>query len=100
MFVLDSRAMASVFGVFLMSDFGPEHERKMIEKRSIHQFTFRHFARTLATVLSICSEIDNCRQLGNRIALIQLGVLLGGYANEASGPLQGTLSIDAELALA
>jgi hypothetical protein len=70
-------------GVFLMADFGPEDERKLVEERSIHQFTFRHFARTLATVLSITSEIEHFRQLGNRMALIQLWVLLGGYASEA-----------------
>jgi hypothetical protein len=69
--------------LFVLSDFAPESERTAIKDRSLERFTFRHFSRTLTTVLAIASEIDNFCQLSNRETLARLWVLLGGYADEA-----------------
>ena len=70
-------------GAFLISDFAPEDERKMIAERNFETYKFRHFSRTLTTVLAIVSELDNCCQLRNRETLSRLWVMLGGYAEEA-----------------
>jgi hypothetical protein len=70
-------------GGFLVSEFAPEDERKIIEERNFERYKFRHFSRSLITVLAIASEIDNFCQLNNRDTLSQLWVLLGGYAEEA-----------------
>jgi len=70
-------------GGFLLTDFAPEDERKIIEDQNLQRYTFRHFSRTLITVLAIASEIDNFCHLNNRETLARLWVLLGGYAEEA-----------------
>jgi hypothetical protein len=69
--------------VFLISDFAPDDEQKTIAERNFEKYKFRHFSRTLITVLAIASEIDNFCQLKNRETLSRLWVLLGGYAEEA-----------------
>ena len=70
-------------GAFLLPDFAPEDERTILLDRNLQQYTFRHFTRTLTTVLAIASEIDNFCQLNNWETLVRLWVLLGGYAEEA-----------------
>lgn len=70
-------------GGFLISEFAPEDERKTIAERNFEKYKFRHFSRSLITVLAIASEIDNFCQLRNRDTLSHLWVLLGGYAEEA-----------------
>lgn len=70
-------------GGFLISEFAPEDERQIIAERNFEKYKFRHFSRTLITVLAIASEIDNFCQLKNRDTLSHLWVLLGGYADEA-----------------
>jgi hypothetical protein len=79
---LSAAGLLSV-GMFLLSEFAPEGERKTVEDRQLPQYTFKHFSRTLVTVLAITSEIDNFCQLGNRGALVHLWVVLGGYTPEA-----------------
>jgi len=79
---LNAAGLLSV-GMFLMSDFAPADERQVLEDRNLPEFTFKHFSRTIVTVLAITSEIDNLCQLNNRKTLIHLWVLLGGYAPEA-----------------
>jgi hypothetical protein len=79
---LNAAGLLSVGG-FLLSEFAPENERREIEQRSLPRFTFRHFSRTLITVLAIASEIDTYCCLNNREVLVRLWVLLGGYAEEA-----------------
>ncbi len=69
--------------VFLISDFAPDDEQKTIAERNFEKYKFRHFSRTLITVLAIATEIDNFCQLKNRETLSRLWVLLGGYAEEA-----------------
>jgi hypothetical protein len=70
-------------GGFLLSEFAPEDERKIITDRNLEKYKFRHFSRTIATVLAIASEIANFCQLDNRKTLAQLWVMLAGYAEEA-----------------
>lgn len=70
-------------GAFVFSDFAPENDRTTTTGRNLERFTFRHFSRTLTTVLAIASEIDNFCQLNNRETLARLWVLLAGYADEA-----------------
>jgi hypothetical protein len=79
---LNAAGLFSV-GQILLADFAPEADPKTFVDRSLEQYIFRHFSRTLVTVLAIASEIDTFAQLGNREALVRLWVLLGGYAGEA-----------------
>jgi hypothetical protein len=71
-------------GGFLLTDFAPEDERDKIMDRNLEKYRFRHFSRTLATVLAIATEIDVFCCLNNREALARLWVVLGGYAGEAT----------------
>jgi hypothetical protein len=59
-------------GGFVLSDFAPENERTIIKGPRLEQFTFRHFSRTLTTVLAIASEINNFCQLNNKETLSRL----------------------------
>ena len=79
---LNAAGLFSV-GAFVLSSFAPEDMRKVIEGRTLQQYTFRHFSRTLITVLAIACEIDNFCQFNNRETLARLWVMLGGYAEEA-----------------
>jgi len=79
---LNAAGLFSV-AIFLISDFAPDDEQKTIAERNFEKYKFRHFSRTLITVLAIASEIDNFCQLKNRETLSHLWVLLGGYAEEA-----------------
>ncbi len=79
---LNAAGLFSV-AVFLISDFAPNDEQKTIAERNFGKYKFRHFSRTLITVLAIASEIDNFCKLKNRETLSRLWVLLGGYAEEA-----------------
>ncbi len=49
----------------LLVDTAPEHFRKAVEERTIHQYKFRHFCRTVLTLLGIISEIELRCKLGN-----------------------------------
>jgi hypothetical protein len=79
---LNAAGMFAAAG-FVMSDFAPDDEQKMIVDRNLEKYKFRHFSRCLITVLAIASEIDNFCELKNREALSRLWVLLGGYVAEA-----------------
>ena len=71
-------------GGFLIPELAPGDIRKIIEERNFEKYKFRHFSRSLITVLAIASEIDNFCQLKNRETLTRLWVLLAGYAEEAA----------------
>jgi hypothetical protein len=71
-------------GGFLISEFAPADERKILAERNFERYKFSHFSRSLITVLAIASEIDNFCQLKNSEKLSHLWVLLGGYAEEAN----------------
>lgn len=70
-------------GAFVLSDIAPEEMREVLEGRNIHQYIFRHFSRTLATVLAIATEIDTFCGLNNRTSLQYLWVTLSGYVEDA-----------------
>lgn len=70
-------------GGFLITEFAPENEREAMSGKNLETYKFRHFTRTLITVLAIASEIDTFCRLDNRETLSRLWVLLGGYADEA-----------------
>ena len=70
-------------GAFLISELAPEFEREAMSSRNFEKYRFRHFVRTLVTVLGIASEVDTFCQLNNREALSRLWVTLGCYAEEA-----------------
>jgi hypothetical protein len=52
-------------GGILLADIAPEHFRKAVEERTVHQYKFRHFCRTVLTLLGIISEIELHCNLGN-----------------------------------
>jgi len=70
-------------GAFLISELAPEFEREEMSSRNFEKFKFRHFVRTLVTVLAIASEVDTFCQLDNREGLTRVWVTLGGYSEEA-----------------
>lgn len=73
---LNAAGLLSV-GLFLLSDFAPESDRQMIEERNLQRYTFRHFVRTLITVLAIATEIDTFCTLGNKERLVFSAGFLG-----------------------
>jgi hypothetical protein len=79
---LNAAGLFAVAG-FIMTDFAPEAERKIISDRNLEKYRFRHFSRMLTTVLAIVTEIDVFCQLNNRETLARLWVVLAGYAAEA-----------------
>ncbi len=53
----------------VLSDIAPEHLKRRVEDRSIHQYKFRHLSRTVITLLGIVSEIEMHCKLGKGFAL-------------------------------
>lgn len=49
----------------LLVDMAPEQMRDNIENRTIHQYKFRHFCRTVIALMGIISEIEAYCKLGN-----------------------------------
>lgn len=70
-------------GLFVLSSFASDDQREVIEKRAILQYTYRHFTRTLTTVLAIATEIDNFCELNNREAAARTWKLLAEHVEEA-----------------
>jgi hypothetical protein len=71
-------------GAIALSDLAPDEEmRALIDSRFIDQYTYRHFPRTLITVLAIATEIDTFCQLNNREQVSRIWGLLSGYVEEA-----------------
>lgn len=79
---LNEAGLFTVAG-FVISDFAPDDQQKMVMDRNLEKYRFRHFSRSLITVLAIASEIDTFCQLKNRETLSRLWVLLGGYSADA-----------------
>jgi hypothetical protein len=44
----------------------PEHHRRNVEDRNIHQYKFHHYCRTILTLLGIISEIEIHCNLNNK----------------------------------
>ena len=70
-------------GAFLITELATEFDREQISNSNFEKYRFRHFVRTLVTVLAIASEVDTFCQLDNREALTRVWVTLGGYSEEA-----------------
>jgi len=61
---LKPAGLMSIAGI-LLTDRAPEAIKKNIEQRMIHQYKFRHFCRTVISLLGIISEIEIHCKLGN-----------------------------------
>jgi len=70
-------------GSILLADIAPEHIRKQIEDRNIHQYKFRQFCRTVVSLLGIISEIETYCSLNNREQLSKVWATLAGYNADA-----------------
>ncbi len=62
---LKPAGLMTIAGI-LLADIAPEHHRKTVEERTIHQYKFRHFCRTVIALLGIVSEIELHCKLNNR----------------------------------
>jgi hypothetical protein len=67
----------------LLSDIGPEHLRKKIEDRTIHQYKFHHYSRTVITVLGIVSEIEMHLNLNNKEQIAKVWRRIAEYSPDA-----------------
>jgi hypothetical protein len=70
-------------GSFLLKDIAPEHIKRQLENRNIHQYKFRHFCRTVVALLGIVSEIELFGRFGNHEQLAKVWTLLAGYNADA-----------------
>jgi hypothetical protein len=91
----DTSAEAHLTGIglfsiagFLLAEFGPEEDRDLVENRTILQYHFRHFSRTIMTVLAIATEIDDQFKLNNRTAISYVWRVLTEYAPDAKDMYQ------------
>lgn len=77
-----------VAGSILLKDMGPEELRQQIESRTIHQYKFRHFCRTVLTLLGIASEIELYCKMNNQEQLSKVWTILAGYNADAKDVYQ------------
>jgi hypothetical protein len=70
-------------GSFLLKDIAPEHIKRQLENRTIHQYKFRHLCRTVVALLGIVSEIELFGRFGNHEQLAKVWTLLAGYNADA-----------------
>jgi hypothetical protein len=61
---LKPSGLMHVAGIVL-SDIAPEHYKKLVEERTIHQYKFRNYFHTVIILLGIISEIEMHCKLGN-----------------------------------
>jgi hypothetical protein len=67
----------------LLADIGPDHLRKKVENRTIHQYKFNHYSRTVITVLGIVSEIEMHCNLNNKEQITKVWQRLAEYSPDA-----------------
>jgi len=79
---LNAAGMAQV-GAFMMTSVVPGEAKRLIEERTILQYTYVHFTRMMTVVLAIATEIDAYRKFANREAIIRLWTLMSGFVDEA-----------------
>jgi hypothetical protein len=72
-----------IAGSFLLKDMAPEDIRKQLENRTIHQYKFEQFCRTVVTLLGIVSEIEMHCKLNNREQISKVWTILAGYNADA-----------------
>jgi hypothetical protein len=66
-------------GSILLADIAPEELRRVIENRTIHQYKFRQYCRTVLTLLGIASEIELYCKMNNHEQLTKVWTILAGY---------------------
>ena len=79
---LNAAGLAQVGG-FAISGSAPEQMQRLLEERTIHQYTYVHFTRAIIVVLAIATEIDAYRKFANREAVRRIRGLLSGFVEEA-----------------
>jgi hypothetical protein len=79
---LNAAGLAQV-GAFALTGVVPDHMQTFIEDRSIRQYVYLHFTRTLTVVLAIATEIDAFQKFQNRETIQRLWGLLSGWVAEA-----------------
>jgi hypothetical protein len=72
-----------IAGSFLLKDMAPEDIRKQLENRTIHQYKFEQFCRTVVALLGIVSEIEIHCKLNNREQAAKVWAILAGYNADA-----------------
>jgi hypothetical protein len=66
-------------GSIVLADIAPENLKAKIENRTIHQYKFRHYCRTVLALLGIVSETELYCQLNNRDQLVRVWTTLAGF---------------------
>ena len=79
---LKPAGLMRVAGIVL-SDTAPEHLKRRVENRSIHQYKFLHFSRTVITLLGIVSEIEMHCKLDNKQQAIKICERMAEYSADA-----------------
>jgi hypothetical protein len=79
---LNAAGLAQVGGI-VMSSIAPEHMQRLLEERTIRQYTYVHFTRAIIVVLAIATEIEAYSKFRNREAVSRLWGLLSGFVEEA-----------------
>ena len=67
----------------LLADIAPDHLRRNVEDRTIHQYKFRHVCRTVVTLLGIVSEIEIHCNLTNKEQAVKIWERLVEYSADA-----------------
>lgn len=65
------------------ADIFPDHLKRKIKDRSIHQYKFRHLSRTVITLLGIVSEIEMHCKLNNKEQAIKIWERMAEYSADA-----------------
>jgi hypothetical protein len=77
-----------VSGSILLRDIAPKELKQLVENRTMHQYKFKQFCRTVLVLLGVISEIELYAKLGNREQLVKVWGLLAGYNADAKDVYQ------------
>lgn len=78
----------------VLSDIAPEHLKRRVEDRSIHQYKFRHLSRTVITLLGIVSEIEMHCKLNNKEQAIKIWERMAEYSADAKDIYEARYKVD------
>jgi hypothetical protein len=67
----------------LTTDIAPDRIRTRVKERTIHQYKFRHFCRTVIALLGVISEIENYCHLNNKEQAAKVWERLAEYNEDA-----------------
>jgi len=79
---LKAAGLATVAGI-LLADIAPEHHRKSVEDRMIHQYKFQHVCITVIALLGIISEIELQCKLNNKEQAVKVWERLAEHSEDA-----------------